>query len=268
MKEIKIEELKAIQVNILKNVDAFCKEHNINYFLAYGSLLGAVRHKGYIPWDDDIDIIMLREDYDRFLSEFPHGESSEYNVRAGDYGNFPYTYAKIEDSRTIMVETTNYIDELGVNIDLFPYDNIPDDKELGNAFIKRISHLNMIYGLKRTKLTAHRSFLKNCALLICHMALFFISNKRLIRRIIKESQRYKSQSTNYCGNLCMNHYGFKEYHPKSLFCKATEVSFEGYSFRSPADYDAYLTSIYGDYMKLPPEEKQVTHHSFNAYWKV
>ncbi len=107
MKELLSDELKRIQLDILRNVHKFCLEHNINYSLAYGTLLGAVRHKGFIPWDDDIDIMMLRNDYDRFIKEYP--ESDEYGLCCFEKDtNYPYSFAKVQDKKTSLIEFCEY----------------------------------------------------------------------------------------------------------------------------------------------------------------
>ena len=129
MKEIGIEELKRIQIGILKHLDAFCNENNLKYFMCGGTLLGAVRHKGFIPWDDDIDIMMKREDYDKLIELYPKNDNSNFKLFSYELDkSFPYPFAKMDDFRTIFEEEINDSYKIGVNIDIFPIDYITEDE--------------------------------------------------------------------------------------------------------------------------------------------
>lgn len=156
-KEIKVEELKQIQLDILKFVDKFCKENNLKYFLAYGTLLGAVRHKGYIPWDDDIDIIMFREDYEKFVTTF---KDVNYKVFATEVNSkYPYPFAKVGDTRTYYMEEIKDVIDTGVNIDVFPLDYLPENR-IKDICNKR-NFLQKVWLLKRLPLLKRRGLLKN-----------------------------------------------------------------------------------------------------------
>lgn len=165
MKQITQEELKNIQVNILDRVKAFCDANEIEYFLFAGTLLGAVRHKGYIPWDDDIDICMRRKDYDRFFEVF--NTDRKDGLRAIDYKNEKGYYlasGKVIDDRTIMQETTNFDKKIGVYIDVFPLDDLPENvKELRRLDRKIKPYRNMLL-LKIIKPNGKRSWYKDAIL--------------------------------------------------------------------------------------------------------
>ena len=138
MREITTSELKELQLSILDSVDRFCRENGIHYWLDCGTLLGAIRHNGYIPWDDDIDIGMLRPDFNRFIREF-HTEGNRYTAHCVENdSNFCYPYAKVLDNNTVLYEPDQNGNKIAVNIDVFVYDNAPDDNEmLEKMFDKR-----------------------------------------------------------------------------------------------------------------------------------
>jgi lipopolysaccharide cholinephosphotransferase len=122
-----IKELREIQMGILDDVHRFCEEQGLRYSLSSGTLIGAVRHQGYIPWDDDIDIYMLRSDYERFLKSY-HDQNGHYRVlNPKKEDHYYYTFAKVVDQRTKMVEKETEGYEIGVYIDVFPVDYVPDD---------------------------------------------------------------------------------------------------------------------------------------------
>ena len=145
MREILLDELKKTQIEILDVVDTFCRENNINYWLDSGTLLGAIRHGGYIPWDDDIDIGMLRKDYDIFLKKF-NEKNERYKVYSIENNkNFPYPFGKVLDTHTILYEPNEQGVKLSVNIDVFIYDNAPNDDKIINKMYKKRDFYNKIY---------------------------------------------------------------------------------------------------------------------------
>ena len=140
MIEIPLEELKSRQLEILTRIDKFCTEHNIQYSLAFGTLLGAIRHKGYIPWDDDIDIMMLRSDYNRFISLFYDEQLRVLSIE--NESRYILPFAKVVDNNSILIEQSTMELPLGIYVDIFPVDNIPDDISLRNDFYRKKKILN------------------------------------------------------------------------------------------------------------------------------
>lgn len=135
MRNISFEEMKKVELEILSFFADFCETHNLRYFLAYGTLIGAIRHKGFIPWDDDVDIQMPREDYDILISLFNIGNDSPYRLISPLEKQSCYTIVKIIDTRTIKIENGIKNDPLGIDIDIFPLDGIPS---VDKAYIKQI----------------------------------------------------------------------------------------------------------------------------------
>ena len=133
MKEIYLEELRVIQLELLQQIADFCEKNNIKYFLAYGTLIGAIRHKGYIPWDDDIDIVMPRDDYDRFLELYNEAYPFSKVVDMYNTKHYGFAFAKVHDVRTIIYETQYAQDSFGVFVDVFPIDGIKGESQIMNV---------------------------------------------------------------------------------------------------------------------------------------
>lgn len=265
MKEIDSQELKSIQLSILRSVHDFCVTHNIKYSLAFGTLLGAVRHHGYIPWDDDIDIMMLRSDYEKFIRSY---ESHEYRVITHDLNpNYMLPFAKVYALQTILYEASNMNVELGINIDVFPVDNYPQKEKEAKRFFLQKKIVSDIHSLKIIKLSKYRDVLKNVLLCISQIVLAFIPLSFLTNRIERISKRYAGQMTDTIGIIAPTDSRYKWRVPKKVFNDYSSLLFEQESFMAIVDYDCYLKSTYGDYMQLPPVEQRISHHQFKAYWK-
>ena len=153
LREIHSEEFKPILVDMLKTIDKFCSDNNLKYFLAYGTLLGAVRHKGFIPWDDDIDIIMPRSDYQKFIQYFNKGTQSHTLQVVDCYStnNYYLPFAKLIHTGTVVLENVNNAIPLGVFIDVFPLDNMTDQFKKSKKFFNSISLYRNLLTLKNLK---------------------------------------------------------------------------------------------------------------------
>ena len=268
MKKIEINDLKRIQLQILDYIDNFCKKNDIKYWLDSGTLLGAARHKGYIPWDDDIDIGMLRKDYEKFKKLFNINNTSNYKLHCIENDkNWYYPFGKILDENTIMYEPDKKSGiKSSVFVDLFVYDNAPDDdKELKRMYKKR----NLFYKLNTLQVSKHFVLpeKQKYNLLRYPIWLLFQLFPRgyFIRKSIKNSKKYNNKNTKYIGNFSGSVQKIKC--EKELFQDFIELEFEGKMYPAPIGYKEWLTSFYGDYMKLPPKENQVSHHRFEAYYK-
>lgn len=265
MKELTLQELKEIEFSILKVFDAFCKENGIRYYLAFGTLLGAVRYKKFIPWDDDVDVLVPREDYKRLLKTFR--DSGRYQLFAFEKDEkFPFPFAKLCDMTTRKEETVyqNKI-TLGVDIDIFPLDHFDNDREKAKAESKLIEK-NMIW-LGRTKLkkqiTNHplKSLVWEAVMPFVKM----LGSRHFIKKIIKTADNPSQKTSGYVGAKVWCIWGERGIVPADVFADAVEIEFEGEKFPAPCGWDVYLTCLYGDYLPEHPKEKQKTHHDFVAY---
>ena len=267
MKQITGEELKQIQLNILKEIHSFCVEHQLTYYLAYGTLLGAVRHKGFIPWDDDIDICMPRRDYDIFCKTF---KTVDAIYRVLDHHNtkgYYLPFAKVCDTRTETHETVALdIPGCGVYVDVFPLDGLSDDLSVAKKTHEKESVLMKLYAARAHRLPSLKELIHHWKWGLFYPIHWFVSPKWIANRIEKIAKQYAYEESKYVG-VAYGFYGDRETMPREIFVKECLVTFEDGTYFAPANPDAYLTHMYGDYMQLPPEEKRVTHHSFKAYWK-
>lgn len=270
MKKISGNELKSVQLEILDYTDEFCKKNNIKYWLDSGTLLGAVRHKGYIPWDDDIDIGMLREDYDKFMNTFNSNNSGKYRFYSIENNEeFLYSFGKILDTETILYEPNGMRNALSINIDVFVYDNAPDkDAELNRMYNRR-DRYRLIQNLRIARNKPNGNIFRRTMVYllrgIVRVTTIFLPENYYIKKIINNSKKFNNIPTKCVGDFSA--FSRIEACEKSIFRDFVNVTFENKLYPAPVDYDKWLTAFYGDYMTLPPVEKRVTHHTFEAYKK-
>lgn len=267
-RKIDVEELKLLQLDILNAFAAFCKDKGIRYSLGYGTLIGAARHKGYIPWDDDIDIVMMRTDYERLVREFPpllDGRYKFYNVENDKDWFLPF--GKISDIRTTMREDCFMPVDLGVNIDIFALDEVPDDEAERAAFNERrrrltARHLNLIMPYWRIKNPVKRALAGMMLGVMRHI----VTPHSTAKKISRLAQTYNGTGNSRLFENGIYYTGFGP-SPRHVFDTMTTLEFEGRQYPVMGGYDEFLTGTYGDWRQLPPPEKRVSHHHFDANWK-
>ena len=270
-KEIQLDELKQIELRILKQIHNVCAQQGLRYFLVGGTLLGAIRHNGFIPWDDDIDIGMPRADYERFIdycSTNPVPFQVICNRLNKDYG---YLFAKAMDPNTVLVEKTGNRCgvELGVFVDVFPMDGLGDtqDEAVANLNKTRFNREMLVAAnWKKFSRSKTRAIYYEPIRLAFYCMSRMSSFGKLIRKIESRYAVDGFDKSNYVGCVC-GAYRNKEIVEREVFSEYVDVPFEDAVFKCPKQFDRYLSNIYGNYMQLPPEEKRVTHHSFDAYYK-
>ena len=252
--------VKKIEIEILNHIDAVCKEHNIKYYLDYGTLLGAIRHKGFIPWDDDIDICMKRDEYERFVRVMSNVKDSRFQLLTTETDPyFFYEFAKVVDSRTRLIESlTIESPNMGVWVDVFPKDNLPRFHRL-LKFIVNVLLVFRIFSVFR-KFPKHHSILFYPIWCVARV----IGFRPFVNTIKKLSIMYR-KSDNYVGDL-RDLSAPKYFWSREMFDKAELVEFEGGMYPAPQRWHEYLSGLYGDYMILPPEDQRRV-HLFNAYYK-
>lgn len=260
LRELTVEECKKISLDILIDVAKFCDENNITYFLSVGTLLGAIRHKGYIPWDDDIDIMMPRPDYNRFLNTYKH---EYYKVCKPEVGMF--YYGKVYDSRTVKYESNldyKKYKPLGVDIDVFPLDGMVNDEEIVNKIYKKECILETLWRLSNQPIFYRKNPIKAINRIIPRI----IGTKNLIKMIEKNAQTYSYENSDYVVRMRRSPNGFTGALPKSVYEK-DYAEFEGHKFCIPKGYDEWLTKFFGNYMELPKEEDRKYLHENKCYIK-
>ena len=254
--------LKACELDMLKAFIAVCDRLSLKYFLVEGTLLGAVRHEGFIPWDDDIDVAMPRVDYERFLQEAPKYLPSHYFVQS-IYSEPEYylRFAKLRDSRTTFIEAAlkRKMVNHGVYIDIFPLDYLHDNHY--RRFLNKIGlfacdlRIMKLLSFQNTKTSVIKRILKKILSVYAAYKYPKLEQALRAREILSAASNSGKWVTNY-GSV----YGRKEIMPEAWYGAGVLLNFEGLSARVPIQYDKWLKQIYGDYMQLPPPEQQVAHH--------
>ena len=263
MQKLTVEEVKKIQFNILCFVAEFCEKNAINYWIDSGTLLGAVRHKGFIPWDDDIDIGMLREDYDRFSKVFFDPNNKYKFFCYENYTNFHVAHGKVGDLSTVLYEPNKHGFKLCVNIDVFVYDNAPKvDSELKAMYDKR-DKLQKIFFYQNYAID-WKNPIKGCAALVIKTFYKIFYRKQSVKGLIDNSKKYSQTETGRVGNFTSF---TRMVCSKDVFASFIDLEFEGKLFKAPIGYDEWLKSFYGNYMELPPVNKRVSHHKYEAFKK-
>lgn len=238
MGEITIEEKKKIILDIMSDVDAFCRENNIRYVISSGTLLGAVRHGGFIPWDDDADMFMLREDFDKFIASYK-GRKYHALYNTNNENEFlKVGYAKISDPSTSVLSRKTQI-KFGVYVDLFPLDSVPEDIE------ERNSHMDKV--MKYHRKLHHRQNKDFISILISYYHSLDWWWKKCDATV--RDPKYKNSP------LVAHILGARNQRTvfnKKWFENLEDIEFEGRKFRSFKDTHSYLKMVYGDYMTPPP----------------
>lgn len=274
MIQLKARDIQEISVEILIYIDKLCRANNINYSIFYGSLIGVERHKGYIPWDDDLDIVMPRPDYQKLLCLL--AKQDDYILLSPETSdNYRYAFAKLVDPRTKAISKQYYGSEdvnLGVYVDIFPIDGFPTDLDERKKFgdlceqyrANMLMTLNNSYAISRSWIKAK---LKRILLYPKYKKVLRIGNydywKNKYERIVTS---YPFEEADFCGYMEFIDEVWGVF-PTDWFKHYEEVEFEGHKFFSIKDRQKFLTLRYGNYMEMPPEEERVTHHPYNFYFK-
>ncbi len=265
MTSIKLDELKKVELALLLEIHKYCNENSLKYYLWAGTLLGAVRHNGFIPWDDDIDIVMPRHDYLFFINNFKAANCSVDSPE--NRKEHQFTWAKVYNNTTYKYEPIRYINNFipGVDVDIFPLDGF-------DLNINEIEKLNKI----RTKLIRARSYAKrrptkntNIITILKNIISWIYStqtNKINLKLNNLTSMNDYKNSIKVASSADAN-IVYPLIFESAWFGDGKLIDFEGYLFYAPCDYDNVLKVLFGNYMQLPPLEKRVSHHTFEAYWK-
>lgn len=253
--------IQSIETKILVEVDRICKKHNITYSVAYGSMIGAVRHHGSIPWDDDVDITMLRNDYIRFKEICKTELSSEFFYQSNDTDpNYYHLFDKIRMNNTIFKETflSNYDIHHGVYIDIFPVDLVPQ---------KKLQQVIQYYGFLFCRIALNSKYLniearsgkKKFFAQIVRFLTAFVSKDFLYKKAHDFISKYKDSNSSIAESFCCS--GRKKtIYDINYYKETTSIEYDGYLVSIYSHYDEMLKDYYGNYMELPPIQKRNTKH--------
>ncbi len=252
------------QLLIAREIKRICDENNIKYFVIAGTLLGAIRHGGFIPWDDDMDIGMLREDYERFIEIAKKDLKEDFFLQTTETDeNYGLPFAKILLNDTVLVEATAGSNaKKGIFVDVFPFDNVPESDEM------RENHNKQTYFYKRLllaklnyNLCAKNDYVKRVIYFALKIVSTFYSHDKLAQKLENEIIKYNGKQSEDIVNIG-GAYGYKKETIKAQWVRETvEIPFEDMTISAPVDYIKYLETFYGDYMTPPPEDKRYNRHS-------
>ena len=263
-KELSIREIQNILLDIYKFVDEICRKHDYKLFLAGGSALGAVRHHGFIPWDDDLDLTLPREDYEEFVriakEELPGYLKLTWMKRLNHY--------RIEDSRYEMElngayqQSINEGEKSYIFVDLQPFDGVPKPIVIRTFHCVRVMFYRMAYRMCDSQKICIESWRKKWELFLIalfkKMPFLFTKEEKLQQKFDEKMKKYNYKDCGYIADF-VGKYLFRDVYPKSWWEPGILVAFEDVQVRIPSEYDKYLSRIYGDYMKIPDKKEQITH---------
>lgn len=253
-KKLQLRHCQLKQLSMLEEIDRICQKHHIGYWLDGGTLLGAVRHKGFIPWDDDIDIAMRQEDLQRFIEVAPQElPDTLYLQSRQTEPDYPSPVAKVRDKNSFYIEPSDDMASdygKGLFIDIFPMVNYPT---VSRSFVKKVA-----LGISKSYSILHRSHyysLRSCA------ELCWFGGKYLFCRALWSIIAALRPKDTYLSNILINN-GYGIMHRQDSVFPLGTITFEGKKFSAPANPDAYLSDLYRNYMEIPSEEKRVIHSIF------
>lgn len=249
--------------DMLVKFDEFCNKYKLDYSLCGGTLLGAIRHKGFIPWDDDIDVVMPRPDYEKFkrlVKKYPLAPNLVFDISYEGY------VQKIIDKDTYLKARYASVDK-HLWMDVFPIDGLPDNKKEAEDRLMKALNIRKLTVRSDARIGEGTTKFRSIAKLPVILPLKMIGKKRFADLLIRFSRKYKYNGSYYVGAVSSS-CGKGELLIRSEYEKKVDVEFNGRTFKAMACYDSYLTNMYGDYMKLPEEHERWGHELKNVYKKV
>jgi len=264
-RKLSIEEVKKIELQILGFIDQICIKNNLTYFLAWGTLLGAVRHKGFIPWDDDIDLLMPRKDYELLPKLIQEADTSYKYLSFNTDKEYHYPFAKVVDKSTLVIEkNTLNPHNMGVWVDIFPLDYLPDNEVQSKKIQSKCWNYRQIWGhaIVWELNKKNRGIVYSIACRLCYL---YGWRKALYN--LHDLAKSSLEQTKFVSELidCESKYNKM---PSSWFSSYVKLEFEGNLYCAPIGYKDYLESCYGNFMKLPPIDQRVPKHDFVAYKSI
>lgn len=268
-----VEESRKILLDMLDCFAEFCDSNNLRYYLSGGTLLGAIRHKGFIPWDDDIDVNMPRPDIEK-LYDMTQGMIGKYRLAQPDKEMFSRCCeffrlyspdAVIENYSGGTTKTHPFY--VPVFMDIFPIEGLPDSEwETKMHYMKIVALRKMLRSSSLTHMEG-KNALAHIFHVVSAIPAKLVGYKKWASSIQNTATKYKFDEHKYIGVMTAPVHTTSEKVLKQEYVKTVDVMFEGKRYHAPGNYDTYLTQLYGNYMEMPPAEKQRSHHVFHVYWR-
>lgn len=271
MKRLTLDEMHEALLGILTEFDRVCREHDLKYTLAAGTLLGAIRHKGFIPWDDDVDVYMPRPEYEKFIEIVSRGNvlNKEFSISTDRGKGTYYPFIKLMDNR-YPIKCPNHIEVPYLYLDIFPVDGMPSDAEERNKLYKKERRWNIVSGICQWY-TMDRwwGFIAYVIGWWFYLGTkLFIGNKRAVRKMNEYALSYPFETSEMVG---MHSFGQpQDALPREAYENFCEIEFEGKKFYAISAWEQYLTQKYGatSFRELPPENKRRSRHYMKAYYRT
>ncbi len=275
MKELSQREIQLGELQVLKKIAEICVENNWQFFLTYGSMIGAVRHSGIIPWDDDIDIMMPRKDYENIKKYFMENEEKLAPYKLFDQccvSNYPHMIARVSDQRYHLDFENEKDYGIGLFVDIYPLDGVGNDLKIAVKHIKKTKRLASLCFLTSRKKLGKDNTKSICKMIVKVPAFYWanlLGNKHYSKLLEKESKKYDYDGSDYIANVVwpagQNDGRNRDIFRKEIFEKKKWITFEDTTMPIIEAYDEFLSAIYGDYMTPPDEKNRTTNHTYNAY---
>lgn len=271
--EMQMCQIQQESLKILDTVAALCEKLHLRYYLAYGTLIGAVRHQGFIPWDDDIDIMMPRQDYKVLLKYFlDHAEELKPLELYSTYNcpDYPYMISRISNSEYVLDVHNEKPYGLGLFIDIYPMDGVGNSEEEFTALKNQATKYSSLCFLSTRLRCEKGNTRKKWKMLVKYPAFLFahlLGKRYFVKKLEDMAAKCDYDNSSYVGCLVWGSDGIKGIFPKAWFAGTADVPFEGRTYKAPVGYHEVLTRLYGDYMQLPPEKDRIAHHFYKAYKK-